>query len=108
MNPEKRENTLEGWQDETVNRKESILKFLKEYVSKAFDEREKYTSIELQVSGSMKGLLEEDIDEKITIKCLYQSEKIDKIAVSLQDSKGHYHDIHLTGKALEDYLSENE
>lgn len=103
--PERKENKIEGWQEETSDRKESILKFLKEYVSKPFDGRKKYDNfVELHVSGSMKGLLEEGIEERITIKCLYQSEKMSKIVVSFQDAGGHFHDVHLAGKALEDYL----
>jgi len=107
MNPEqKRENSKEGWQEETSGRKESVLNFLKEYVSKPFDERKKYDNfVELHVSGSMKGLLDEGIEERASIKSYYQADKINKIAVSFQDNKGHYHDVHLAGKALEDYLS---
>lgn len=109
MNQEgQRDNLKEGWQEETNDRKESVLKFLKEYVSKPFDARKKYDNfVELHVSGSMKGLLEEGIEERITIKCLYQSEKMSKIAVSFQDAQGSFHDVHLAGKALEDYLSES-
>lgn len=107
MHPENRENTIEGFQDETEKRKKSVIAFLQPLMGN-FEASQKYDSLDLQVSSpvseTVKQIRSGDSSIVSRIDVLYKNNEIKIIHISFEGIKGNM-DIHLTKKALGDYLA---
>ena len=119
-------NTMENrelkqrWKNETSERKDSIVEFIKDYFENRRTQRqegneriEEYDSFtELHFSGSNFDVLTKIKTGKAEpkqINVYYEGDEIKQIHV-LYDSegKGHNIDVYLKGSAIEDYLKDTE
>ena len=108
------------WKDETSERKDSIVKFIKDYFENRrtktrgeSEEMKDYDSFtELHFSGSNFDVLTKvktgEVEPK-QVNVYYEGDEIKQMHI-LYDSegKGHNIDVYLKGSAIEDYLKDTE
>lgn len=108
------------WKDETSHRKDSIVEFIKNYFENRRTQREvdnekmkDYDSfVELHFSGAninVNSRIKTGEVEPKQINVYYEGDEIKQMHIIYDsEGKGHNVDVYLKGKAIEDYLEENE
>ncbi|MCK5476159.1 MAG: hypothetical protein KAI71_06300 [Candidatus Pacebacteria bacterium] len=108
------------WKDETLERKDSIVEFIKNYFENRRTQREgdneekkDYDSfVELHFSGAnvnVNSKIKTGEAEPKQINVYYEEDEIKQIHILYNsEGKGHNIDVYLKGEAIEDYLQENE
>lgn len=109
-----KEKPKNGWENETAERNEAVTKFLKNYFAQNIEERPHYDSVELQFSGIGPNVFPKIQEGEVPaqeIKVLYEKGKIVQLhAIFVLKDNERYDttDVYFTGKALQDFLNQEE
>lgn len=100
----------QGWENQTEQRREGIILFLKNHFEKAQDQRQHYDEMnELHISGhnfEVMTKIPKGTAKINEVNILFENDEPTQIhAVFDSEGKGHNLDVYLQGKALEDYLA---